>query len=250
VKGIALALLVALIDGGALAAQNARDSVPALGTIDGLVSDTALVPLAGASVTILSTGIHVETGASGRFRIVRIPAGQYILIVRHLGHRPASGIIEVPANDTARLSYALEPAVVTLDTTVVTETRLSPQLIEFEQRRRMGEGEFRTQADIDRRNSVFTADLFRGMRSVTPVPVVRGGGMGTYRIVSNRTGSCLCELFVDGVRLPENTDTDQLPPPSEIAGIEVYAGPATVPPQYAGGRTPCGVVLIWTRHGS
>jgi hypothetical protein len=55
---------------------------------------------------------------------------------------------------------------------------------------------------------------------------------------------------VDGVRMPRDTNTGQLPPPSEIAAIEVRARPVTAPPQYAGGRGPCGVALIWTRHGS
>ena len=136
-----------------------------------------------------------------------------------------------------------------LESVVVTEQRLTPSLLEFEQRRRLGFGTFITQAEIDRRNSVFTAELLRGIPSIAVVPAGRGGGMTTYAIVSTRTGSCRLELFVDGVRLPERTNTDDLPPPKEIAGIEVYAGPATIP-QYAGGRATCGVVLIWTRHGT
>jgi hypothetical protein len=248
-KRLAVALAISVGAARVVAAQATSDSLPALGTIDGLVSDTTLTPLAGASVTILSTTIHVETGASGRFRILRLPAGQYLLIIRHLGHRPASGIISVPANDTARLSYTLEPAVVALEGMVVSEQALSATLLDFEQRRRMGQGTFLTQAEIDRRNTVFTTELLRGIPSIALLPSHRGG-MTSYEVVSTRLGGCRAELFVDGVRLPPQTNTDDLPPPREIAGIEVYAGPGTVPPQYAGGRTTCGVVLIWTRHGS
>jgi hypothetical protein len=39
------------------------------------------------------------------------------------------------------------------------------------------------------------------------------------------------------------------PTPKDIAGIEVYAGPATIPPHFAGGRSSCGVVVVWTRYG-
>jgi outer membrane cobalamin receptor len=144
----------------------------------------------------------------------------------------------------------LEPAVVMLDSVVVTEQRLTVSQLEFEQRRRLGFGTFLTQAEIDRRNSVVTAELLRGIPSIALVQAGRGGAMSTYMIVSTRTGSCRLELFVDGVRLPERSNTDDLPPPKEIAGIEVYAGPATIPLQYAGGRATCGVVLIWTRHGT
>lgn len=236
-----LVLGIALAIGGraTLAAQG--DSVARVGVIDGIVRDTAFAPLADASVTILRTNVRVQTGGSGHFRIVRVPAGQYLVIVRHLGHRPASGIIEVAANDTARLSYALEPAVPTLEGVVVTERRLSSTLVDFEQRRRFGQGTFLTQADIDRRNAVFTRELFEGIPSVKST----GGA-----IVSTRVGGCRTELFVDGVRLPERTTPEDLPIPKDIAAIEVYAGPATIPPQFAGGRASCGVVLIWTRYGS
>jgi Carboxypeptidase regulatory-like domain/TonB-dependent Receptor Plug Domain len=250
VRRLALVLVLVFASQRGLAAQGDRDTTRAFGTIDGIVRDTALTPLAGASVTILSTSVRVETGPSGRFRITRILPGQYLLIVRHLGHRPASGIIDVAANDTARLSYTLEPAVVMLDSVVVTEQRLTPSLLEFEQRRRLGFGTFVTQSEIDRRNSVFTAELLRDIPSLRLTPVTRGGGPSTYTVDSSRLGSCRMELFVDGVRLPERSNTDDLPPPKEIAGIEVYAGPATIPLQYAGGRATCGVVLMWTRHGT
>ena len=85
---LVLALLTRL--GRALSAQTAIDTARAVGTIDGIVRDTAFVPLARPSVKILSTSVP-GTGASGRFRIVRVPAGQYPMIVRHLGHRPPSG---------------------------------------------------------------------------------------------------------------------------------------------------------------
>jgi hypothetical protein len=233
-------VLLMLIGQRAIAAQGATDSDR--GTIEGIVTDTSLAPLAGASVTILRPGIRVETETSGRFRIPRIPAGQYILIVRHFGHRPASGIIDVSANDTARLSYMLGPASGQLERTAVTDQRLTSEPAEFEQRRRLGRGEFLTQSDIDRRNALQTADLFRQLNAVTLVQTKWG-----YFIVG-RTG-CASALFVDSVLLPRGANTEGLPWPRDIVAIEVYAGPATAPPQFAAGASSCGVVLIWTRLG-
>jgi len=157
------------------------------------------------------------------------------------------GIVRDAAKDTARLSYTLEPAVATLGRVVVTEQQLSSVLVDFEQRRRFGQGTFLTQADIERRNAVLTADLLRAIPSLTLRPVPPSSA---YVINSTRVGSCPTELFVDGVRLPKGTTTDDLPPPKDIAAIEVYAGPATIPLQFAGGRSSCGVVLIWRRHGA
>ena len=40
-----------------------------------------------------------------------------------------------------------------------------------------------------------------------------------------------------------------LPPPDQIHGIEVFAGPASIPPQYNGAANDkmCGLIAIWTR---
>ena len=43
-----------------------------------------------------------------------------------------------------------------------------------------------------------------------------------------------------------------LPGPKEIAGIEVFLSPGTIPLQYRtiSGGGFCGVVLVWTKDGS
>src|SRR5262245_38793551 len=74
------------------------------GVVDGIVSDTNLAPLQGAFVTVLSTKIRVGTGPNGRFRITRVPPGEYLIFVKRVGYRPTSAVIEVAAGDTARLS--------------------------------------------------------------------------------------------------------------------------------------------------
>jgi translation elongation factor EF-4 len=66
--------------------------------------------------------------------------------------------------------------------------------------------------------------------------------------------------MVDGVLLPEDVDVDgagkafatnlaTLPRPEEIHGIEVFAGPASIPVQYggAGSNKWCGLIAVWTR---
>src|SRR5689334_21736704 len=79
-----------------------------VGTIDGIVSDTNLVPLQGAFISVLGTAIRVGTGPNGRFRITKVPVGQYLLIVKRVGYKPTSAVVDVPATDTLRLAYTLE----------------------------------------------------------------------------------------------------------------------------------------------
>jgi len=64
---------------------------------------------------------------------------------------------------------------------------------------------------------------------------------------------CFMQVVVDGVPVaPDPTgrvNLGDLPPPSSIHGIEVFAGPASVPLQYKTTRdgAKCGLIAIWTR---
>src|SRR5581483_10403469 len=81
----------------------AQDAKPQPALIDGVVRDSSLVPIAAAEVAIVGTSVHVQTGDNGRFQIRNVPAGQYLIIVKHLGFHPTSGVVEVTAGDTLRL---------------------------------------------------------------------------------------------------------------------------------------------------
>jgi hypothetical protein len=227
----------------------------ALSTIDGVVSDTNLVPLRGAFVTILGTKIRVGTGPNGRFRIVDIPAGHYMVIVRRAGFHPTSGAIEVLPQDTLRLAYTLEQSLASLDAVVVTEkAAVSTRMREFEQRRKLGFGEFMNAEEIDKRNSVFPTELFRKFMSINVSPS-RSTSLTEYYALNSREGAnpqlgaCPMQIFVDDVPMPTPFNLDLLPSPRDLAGIEVYSGSGTIPGRYNGMNRGCGVVLVWTKEG-
>jgi hypothetical protein len=230
----------------------------ASGVIDGAVADTALRPVSFAEVVILRTDIRMQTNAAGRFRFVDVPPGQYLLIVRRIGFRPTSSIIQVGARDTLRLSFALEPALLQLDTVIVTERRQSLRLLEFEERRRQGVGFFITQDQIEKRNLPVAADYLRFAPSISLAPSPNPSGISELVAISKREGgsllgdganACAMQIVVDGVPMPPRFPLELLPTPRELAGIEVYNGPATVPAKFNGLDRRCGMVLIWTRDG-
>jgi hypothetical protein len=243
--------------GSILARRDSSQRVRAFGTIDGLVSDTNLVPLHAAFVSILGTKIRVGTGPNGRFRIVRVPAGQYLLIVKRVGYRPVSGVIEVAASDTLRVSYTMAdaPAVTTLGTVVVSEPSTSERIAGFNSRRKAGVGEFLTPDQIDKANTVYTTELMRKFKSVNVSPS-HTSVITEYFALSAReggnptTGACPMQVYLDQVPLPTPFNLDLLPSPKDLYGIEVYAGASTIPPQFAGPNRGCGVVLVWTKAGS
>jgi hypothetical protein len=240
-------LLAALLLIGAGALPVPAQLRPTAGAIDGVVTDTNLVSLGDATASILGSNIQVVTGANGRFRIYAIPAGQYILVVRRLGYEPSSIAVQIAGGDTLRMSFTLERIATTLDTVVIAEKRYSMRMAEFEGRRKAGFGQFMTQAEIEKRNSVSTSDL---IRTFTSVNVVLSTFPPGHYAMSIR-GGCPFQLYLDGVAVP-TPNLDDLPTPKSYAGIEVYAGPAQIPLQYktTGGGGFCGVILIWTKDGS
>ena len=237
--------LVVVILHVAAASRVEAQARPAMGVIDGAVTDTNLVSLADATVSILGSTLKVVTGANGRFQILAVPAGHYILVVRRLGFAPVSSAVQVAAGDTVRASFALERLVTALDTVKVAGRRLSMRMAEFEDHRKLGQGQFMTQAEIEKRNAIYPEDLIRSFAGVNVV-----GG----HALSKRMGlrSCPMQFFLDGVAIRSPDLTSDLPTPKEIGGIEVYVGSAMVPLQYktTRGGGSCGVILIWTRDGS
>jgi len=247
--------------GDRVAAEKARDVVRPTGqlaVIDGIVTDTLLRPLGSADVSVVGIGARVVTSENGRFRMLQVPAGQYLLVVRRIGYAPTSGIIQVPEADTLRLAYTLVRSDRLLDTVRVKERRVTIRMLDFEMRRRQGQGQFVTQEEIERRGSLQASDYMRSMRGVEVSRVTTQAFAGT-QVYSRREGGgfdangqqqyCAMQVVLDGIILPRNFDLDLLPPPKQIAGIEVYTGAATIPPQFGGPDRRCGVVAVWTRDG-
>jgi hypothetical protein len=231
---------------------------PGVGMIDGLITDSALVPLRGARVSILRTTISVATGPNGRFRITDIPAGQYILIIRRAGYHPTSMVTAINPRDTLRLSYTLSQAPTELAPVIVAEKKKSLKLMEFEYRMKLGQGEFMTQEQIEQHNPSYATELLRTFGTIDVTPTSTGGPEIYYPVSRRATGgmtptgqaACFMTVYLDNVPLPVPFNLDLLPSPRELAGIEVYAGDATVPVQFSGlSRSSCGVILIWTKDG-
>ncbi|MEP6621131.1 MAG: carboxypeptidase regulatory-like domain-containing protein [bacterium] len=218
---------------------------PLRGAIDGIVTDSTLVPIAGASIVILQSSLHVETLASGRFQILQVPAGQYLLVVRKVGFHPVSGIIEVGEGETVKLSYFLDHVPPTLDTMRVSAVEVSMKMTEFEERRRKGAGHFITKDEISRHNTTKVTDLVKDVLGFRVTADTIHSTRGAVSVFS----SCTPALFVDGLRYDGALTDINLPSAKDIAGIELYSGAATAPLQYAR-LSMCGVILIWKSDGA
>ncbi len=250
-----------------------------MGTIDGIVTDTMLRPLTGATVSILGSSIRVVTGDNGRFRISALESGEVIVIAQRLGYEPLSARVNVVI-DTERVSFALERVTTALDTVKVAGASTPARFAEFESRlkNKAATAAF-TREDILKVNPVDTWQMLSRVSALKLVPHGANGGWWAVSTRAMRVSAagatpCFMSVMIDGVMMagdpppikpkapagsggdpvlndpPGGTfDLTNLPPPDQIHGIEVFGGPASIPPQYngAGNAKMCGLIVIWTR---
>ena len=198
-------------------------------------------------MSVFGARARVTTGDNGRFRIVSLPRGDYVLFVRRLGYAAVAYPVRLEGIDTVRLSIGLTPIAARLDPLTVT-AKSDVRMDGFEERRKLGFGHFLTQEEIEQRHSTSIAYLLRAVPSVT----IHEVGFVQIARSLRATGPCAMQVYLDGVRLPNKpvpTNLADMPSPRELAGIEVYSGPATIPLKYKSADTGCGVILIWTRTG-
>ena len=232
----------------AISALHAQAPAAPTSVIDGYISDADLAPIGEASVSLLGRSAHIVTRENGRFRILGLAAGTYVVVANRLGYSPATVRVELAAGDTARLSIELEHTAPMLDTMKAVASRpRSMKQSEFYERRNAGIGHSMNADEIDRRNSPWTKELLRTFVGV--------GFKNDALAVSTRAGisrDCPFRFYVDGIpkSAPVNIEHD-LPSSKDLAGIEVFTSIASVPPQYAmAGGGACGVILLWTKDGA
>lgn len=253
----ALAVAIALVaapaasilpgPGGGLSAQTVRGAVHAAG--DGRpVSDVRLI-LRSADGEVVAAAISTE---DGRFQLRAAAGGLVRLEVAHIGYADwQTANFALASGATIDVEVKLGVEAIPLDPiVVVAQNRYDEgRLAGFEQRRTdpggFG-GYFMTQDDIERRPMATPSSLVLG----APGMGLQSAGSNGDRAVI-MTGRCPARLFVDGIRVEQSAQhsIDDLLPPDQIAGVEMYPRALSAPVQYQdAGRPDCGVVLFWTRE--
>ena len=217
-----------------------------IGGVIGVVRDSAGAGIAGAQVTIAGMVGRGITGADGTFRLIGVTAGNQILVVRRIGFQPDSQRVTIPRSANVQVSVRLAPAPGALATVVVDGPRPAPvgRLRGFYERRQRGIGHFFTIDDIERRRPHLVSDL---LRTLPGVNVARRTG---ETVVTFRGSRCTPLVWVDGSPAATGWFDPDVLVPTTLAGVEVYPGAASVPPELSmptasGG---CGVIALWSRE--
>lgn len=218
--------------------------------VTGRVADAVGTAIVKAEILVSHTEIRGESGSDGRFDLDGVPAGPVEIIVRRLGYSPAKIPLELNDGELRDIRVLLSPVAMMIDSVAVTASAPTPEKAfgGFEARKARGFGTFITREQIDKKNPRVTTDLFR---TVSGVKLLRESGTPT--VVSTRLGStayCPVRYFIDGSNYPlYGQSIDTMIQVADIGAIEVYPGGATVPPQFGGRESACGVIAIWTRQG-
>lgn len=230
----------------------------ATGEIAGVAVDRDSGALAGVQLQIVGSRWRALTDSRGMFRFEAVTIGTHRVIARRIGLVPESLTVTVSDGKTTGVRLILRPAATELEAVDVVDDNVgSARLQGFEQRsasRRSG-GQFITRADIDRTMPVATTDLIRRIQGVRIVD-----SLGVSLAISTRgpklqmiggrpvPAQCVVRVGVDG-SIKEPYFPMNSVPRTDIHGIEVYAGAASLPPEFGGARrdAACGLIMIWTR---
>ena len=218
--------------------------------LTGRVADAVGAAIVKAEILVSNTTFRTETGSDGRFELAGLPSGSVEVTVRRLGFSPAKIPLELEMGEMRDIRVLLSPVAMVMDSVAVVAEApaIEKAFGGFEARKSRGFGTFITREQIEKKNPRVTTDLFR---TVSGVKLLRENGTPT--VVSNRLGNmafCPLRYFIDGTNYPlYGQSIDTMIQVADIGAIEVYPGGATVPPQFGGRESACGIIAIWTRQG-
>ena len=202
-------------------------------------------PVATAALSIAGRPEVVESDRMGHFRIAAVPTGAHALDVRRLGYAPLRHSVEVNTGITTDLEVGLVPEPVELEPLVVTKVRSRRLEIKgFYERKwwgeRLGLGTFYEADYIERWRPVHIEHLI-----ATEASIGLSGGRSSVP-VNRRYGGCRMAVYLDNMRVT-GIPLRHLVRPFEVAGVEIYKGPASLPGEFAGSDSRCGAIAIWTK---
>jgi carboxypeptidase family protein/TonB-dependent receptor-like protein len=236
------ALVIALFTASSAGAQAPRG-------LAGLVRDSAGHGISGAEVRARGDVVVAFSDDSGRFRVAQMPVGARGVFVRRLGFAPHQAAIRTSASGTIdSVDVVLTVVVHQLPGVVAMEPHDSLSrkvLAEFWARRAHGFGKFVTRDEIQQKGASRFVDV---VRSVSGVSILSYRGRPEIRFrgaVTSAFRDCPPQYWVDGMPL-ERGSADEFSP-DNVEAIELYASPATTPPQFSTRSQTCGTVVIWSR---
>ena len=217
-------------------------------TITGLTKDSLNRPVPNAEVVARPGGRRTRSDSVGRFTLRELDGGNYTVSARKFGYNPVTWDVKLEKNGHAEITLDLGNPLAQLDTVKVTASRECPPrtLDGFVCHRRNGGGMFLDYTDIDDKEPIYTADIFRDIKGFrVESRYNRRTGTPYYVPVVTKGFGCMISI-VDGM---EASGANIIPEiPQNIAAMEIYFDKDSVPKEYLRytNRRPCATVVYWT----
>lgn len=228
-----------------------------------------------ATVQVTATGqrqaVRTRTRADGGFSLALRGPGTYVLRVERTGYAPAtSQEVAMEAGEAVEVELKISAQALALEPLRVVG-RQAPRRVAslehtgFYDRERRGHGRFLKRDHFEKRrgNRLATIlDEVPGVRifrigSNEYVTFARAQSNGTFsRAQRGEADLCQPIFFLDGTRVSSGNagqggvTLNDLVEPERIEAVEVYASVAQLPAEFNASDASCGVIVIWTRHGS
>lgn len=218
-------------------------------------------PVSAAEIVVMNNRREVvgrtTSAGDGRFSVSLRSAGFHYVTVSRLGYADHDPVAFFVADEgDMALDLKLRAEAIDLPGLQVTLTSLIPHLEYqgFYHRRNRRPGAFLEREDFEKLAPTRSSEI---LRRVAGIRVVREEGGVAEPVMRGGTGmdqSCKPGVVLDGFYVRRSggwgapVPFDDLVVPSQIEAIEVYKGPATIPPQWRR-QSNCGVIVVWTRRG-
>jgi hypothetical protein len=233
----------ALLSASVAGAQDTREVVLRLHRAHDTVS------IRGASVTIDHT---IEAGNTDSAGIVRVPDledGGHIIEVVARGYQAYFDNFVSGADVKQPIQLELLP-VLASDTLKAKGQKTDLKFVGFDARRTKGQGKFFTRAQLDAAAGRPLANLLKMDAGAFFVPGPHAESELAMRSAASASSPCYSAVVRDGLRIypfagANPPDLDKIFA-EQLAGIELYARPTTVPAELRDAAT-CGALVLWTR---
>lgn len=222
-------------------------------SVRGVITTADRRPIVNAVVRVLGSGSQARTSATGAYTIRDAGAGTQTVEARAIGYQPMRSMVRLSEGSATNVDLRLPLQRVQLDTVrVVAGADIPVEVRGIERRWRSGTGVILDGNTVRERSNLFMTDALRGVSGVT---VRQVGGFGqTVWLRASNGNECQAGVIFDGAQLPPSQaasiSIDEIARREDIAAVEVYARPSQVPAEFTSMVAGCGVVAIWTKHGT
>jgi len=207
------------------------------------------VSIRGAAVTIDHTIEAGNTDAAGIVRVPDLEDGGHIIEVVARGYQAYFDNFVTGANVPQPIQLALLP-VLASDTAKAKGQKTELTFAGFDARRSKGQGKFFTKAQLDAASGRPLANLLEKDAGAFMANGAHGESELAMKSAARTSSPCYAAVVRDGLRIypyqsAQPPDLDKIFA-EQLAGIELYTRPATVPAELRDAAS-CGALVLWSR---